>query len=466
MKNLIWAVLLLLPAVAGAQQDELRALGKRWRDYDAAAGKELLRVARSDTDKDRRVTAALEFAQINDSYKPEVFGGLRDEAAALAAEMGREPDLDVRHAGGGLMQAVQQWDRHYSPAARAHARYLEWVDLRDRLEEGGVMLLLIGVLAAGTAWVLFTRGAALVTLIGSSAALSKAFGASARELRAHPAVLALPWAGALAATAAMIAAYVKAVNFAVPAGATSHNAELLAIAVVLSPAVLAVYFLAGSLIYYCVAAYAYGVIASARRRPAGLGECLGAAGRRLGSILILAFVALGALLAIEVLYRRKRDNLSGVTGLLARLSAFLLEVGIQSGAALLLATMMGEDVPLIEALERLRGRVTRRAVATLLASVGAYGIENDVAASLGFLGIALSGPFADLLILFTPRAIQDRLYDIPVFTFAAQSPLILLMALYMALSLAFEATLAAGIYLYGATDKAAGPLAALSKAFS
>lgn len=427
MLLLLLSALAFLPISAhGTDSAAIETLGHQWRDDgDRDAARQLIR--ETDAPDPHRRSAAL-FGLIPDmnpaGARNAAISDLYDEMMATALRRGKDPDGSVRTSAGSLGSSLEFWKRRDSPEAVSRRKRFESDERRRRFWREGLPLsfaALLPWLLAG--WMIVSRGGMTALLVGSQPDAVKAVRQSWSMLVEHSSLRMLPAVGFMAACGAAITVLYAALTYPIAPGTTKDAAEALALLVVVRPTVLAAYFLTGFTIMFCLAAFQRALLDARTGRTPSLGASVAAAGRSAGSLLVLSVLMFGALLFIELFFRRRVSGLPRGAYWLARLSAWLIEFGVMAGAFVLTAAMMEGGVGLTEAFRRLDVHDAKSARKILFfagaatAAMAESGTSFVVLAKLG--GVTLSAAAANILPgLFgdvTPRS-MFVIFCVPAFT--------------------------------------------------
>lgn len=467
---LLVAGLILAPALSRAQSDlktvSTKELGKRWQDKgDVDAARELIARARAAAPGQTEALQDLDGGWVR---PPAAMALVADDLEALAHEKAGSSDPLTRQFAGSLGQMVVQWRNFDSPQALAGKRRYERQERLDQLE-GDAMMLSIPVLSlVGLVWVIVSRGFFIGLLLGSSKALSRAFGdAGAVAEREHRAVMLLPTAAAVTAVVLGITLW-KAVSLVTPTTTNAGVNEVLWKAI-LSGRVLFAYFSAGFVFFFMHAMFLTMMIAVARGGRPDFAAAFSAAARRWRDILLLSLAVFGGILVVEILTELAAKKASGWRRPVANpalsllgLASWLVKTGITMASVVTLAIAMGDGVGLVDAARRATRILVVKARPAVLSMLGIEAAGGEAVASVtgllfigGFCGVPILAP---LLFPSTANFAGDPRMSMYLFVYFPMAFGIVGGALMYSGLLALESIFGAAMYSYASDDAVQGPL--------
>ncbi len=441
---------------------KVEALKWHWKGGETDAGRKLLEFAAPG--RPDRADVLLLLA----SGDEKAMGPLIPDLEALAAQAGHDPDMFTRQAGGELMQTVIHWKNFSSPSAIAGGLRQQAKDRRERLEE--ILMMSAMPLAAilGTIWVVLSRSTMVWLLLGSSAALTRAFGdAGAVVTKEHRAFLLMPAAAVVAAAVVGLTAW-QAVSLVGPQ-TSAAQAGVLAWRAILSARVLIAYFTAGFAFYFMHAMFLSMMIDVARGRSPDFAAAFSRAAARAKEIAGLSAAVFAGLLLVELGLRATRRAAAGaglgyaLDGIL-RLAAWLLETGVTVASTLMVAISIGDDVGFIEAARRATSIMTHQARPAMLAIMGIEAVESDLVLALPSMFFMLGFACLPLSVTLFPDGFSAGwglplgVTDVHVLVYGGLILGALSGAFMYSGTLALESIFAAALYSYAGIDAVHGPI--------
>lgn len=292
---------------------------------------------------------------------------------------------------------------NFTPEAGARGRRFQ--EQEERREHWRVTRLcgifsVLGLLPA--LWWLILGGG-ITSIIVSSLTFKDIFKEAARVVMARPVFLLFPFCASIIAGGIIIAGLmtiVQAFSADFAAGrflaskASVHFAVKLLFKILLASKFVPIYLAGGFALFFLLAIYLRALAVSAHHEPPEFYACIAAVGRRAWDILLLSTFAFGGVLLVTANQERlERWKLKSDT---ARLFIDLLlcsfNTGIQTGAILLLAVMMVEDVPLHRAATIVKSSISKEDIAPLFSSAGLIALESAFITSvvIGFVMVGIA----------------------------------------------------------------------------
>lgn len=387
------AGLIFVCGVAVAEQVPIKTLQDQWHNGDRQAARLLMQAAR-DPNPNVRWDAGYALCPpggrvpANDAAMEILY----DDLMAIANELGKDPVIDVRQAGGLLATGLQSWKSHDSAAAIARLKKIERIDW---LKTAVPLFIMVLVPWGAMVWLIVSRGGLTAAIVSTQPEAVLALAVTWRMLAAYRAIRLLPALSAIAAVTATGAALCGALTMNLPAGMTDKAAHAYALMAILRPPVLAAYFCSGFVLFVALAALQRALIEIRDGGKPHLFGCLASALRRWPALLALSAATFGALLFIEVLFQKKAPNLPRAWHWSARMAAWLVEFSVLAGALVMTASMMSSDDGLKAAFERVKDHPPKAAKQLLIAGGAATATAGESGANLVMVAF-LAGMFTSI----------------------------------------------------------------------